>query len=251
MRQFFIPTDLYHRLQTGGAVTLPDDVRHHIYKVLRLRAGSEIVIGDGCGNRCRCRLDDAAGVRAVAANCAVAVPSPPITLLQSVPAADKFELVLQKNTELGVTAVVPLLSERSKFAKISVLERKRERWQRIMTEAARQSERAWLPQLAAAQPFDAAVMACTAAVKLLLWEEAVTPLTQALPRQAPTSLALLVGPEGGFSAAEAAMAEQAGFVAVGLGPRILRSETAAMALVAILQYVYGDLSRPPRGDGVV
>lgn len=245
MRRFFVDVPLAQ----AETVPLSAEVAHHI-KVLRLRCGTQILLSDGHGQCCHCQIDTlsaAGGQATVIKRWFEAETALPITLLQGLPAGDKFDLVLQKNTELGVTRFQPVVTERSQFAvPAAKIQRKMERWQRIVDEAARQSGRAWLPAVQPPQPLCAAARHCDAELKLLLWEDASQPLRVFLPARAPQSVAVLIGPEGGLSAQEVAQTTATGFVAVGLGPRILRTETAAMALVSILQFHYGDLDRLAR-----
>lgn len=245
MRRFFVP----HFSSVPGATTLPRDTSHHLKTVLRLREGMEIVVCDGAGGCCLCRIDhlDAKATRVQVLKSWQEVETAlSIQLLQGLPHSDKFDLILQKNTELGVARFVPLRCERCQFSLPPAKEaRKVERWRKIVTEAARQSGRSWLPQIESPQSLAQAVAECESELKLVLWEEAHTPLVEVLPSVPPASVAIVVGPEGGLSRQEIASAQAAGFVTVGLGPRILRTETAALALAAILQYQYGDLNLAP------
>ena len=109
---------------------------------------------------------------------------------------------------------------------------------------ARQCRRPRLPQLNEIQPLVKGLTDCHATLRLMLWEEENRPLAEALPKTPPHSVAILVGPEGGFSNAEAALARQHNFQPLRLGPRILRSETAGFSVASILQYLYGDLGHP-------
>ena len=155
---------------------------------------------------------------------------------------DKMEMILQKGTELGINSFSPVWSERSIPAATSGREtKKRQRWQRIVTEAARQSRRPILPCCDPPRPLEAVLDDCNAELKLMLWEEGSQPLSQILKTEPPRDVALLVGPEGGFSPQEAEMARSHGFLPVHLGARILRTETAGFAVSAVLQYLYGDL----------
>ncbi|MEZ4483640.1 MAG: RsmE family RNA methyltransferase [Syntrophotaleaceae bacterium] len=120
-------------------------------------------------------------------------------------------------------------------------EQRCQRWQRIVGEAARQSRRPLLPAVATPRPLIEALADCGEELRLMLWEDGSRPLAETLPTVAPASIALLVGPEGGFTTEEARTAAKTGFQPVHLGPRIMRSETAGFAVAAILQYHYGDL----------
>ena len=173
-------------------------------------------------------------------------PSPPITLYQALLKADRFEQVLQKCTELGVARFVPVVTER---CVPRVGERwaanRYARWRRIVTEAAEQSGRRRIPALEAAVGL---TDACDAAegVRIIPWEgERATGIRAALSeagREAMRSgVSVFVGPEGGLTADEIEDAKSRGIASVSLGPRVLRSETAAMAAVAAIQYELGEL----------
>jgi 16S rRNA (uracil1498-N3)-methyltransferase len=169
----------------------------------------------------------------------------PITLLQSLPKGRKFEWILQKGTELGVTDFWPLLTqhtvtrpnERSLRSKLA-------RWRRIVTEAAEQSRRAIVPQVHPPRTLHEAcgpIAPGTLALLLTVHAEAV-PLREALgAADAPCALRLYVGPEGGFSTVEVEMAREAGIVLVSLGSRILRAETAPIAALSAILYDLGEL----------
>ena len=241
MRRFFVPP---HSLQQHR-ISLEGDTLHHLSKVLRLTTGEEIILLDGCGNLCQCRIESLgrkSGEALVLRRWQESERVLPVQLLQSLPKGDKMELILQKGTELGVTGFVPVLAGRSTPRLVADREQSRQqRWERIIQEAARQCRRPILPRLAPAITLTEALSACTAELRLLPWEEESRPLASVLPQRPPASAAVLIGPEGGFSAVEAAQASAAGFVPVSLGPRILRSETAGFVVTTILQHHYGDL----------
>jgi 16S rRNA (uracil1498-N3)-methyltransferase len=239
MRRFFIPPQNL----LVDPVPLPEAIVHHLGAVLRLSAGEEILLLDGAGRLCRCRLESLsrrAGTARVLECWQQPESALPLRLLQGLPKGDKMDLVLQKGTELGLAAFTPVLAERS-IPSADRGEKRRQRWERIIREAAQQSRRAHLPRLDAVSPLTEALQGCGEALRLLLWEEESRPLAEVLPAAPPRDVAILVGPEGGWSAAEVVLARGAGFIPVGLGPRILRSETAGLAIAAILQYLYGDL----------
>ncbi len=248
MRQFFVPPAIL----SGDEVTLEGEVHHHLATVLRLKPGEEVLLLDGLGTLCHCRIDqlDRSGGRArVLERWQAQESSFPIQLLQALPKGDKMELVLQKGTELGIAAFTPVVAERSvAIPPRDRGEKRRQRWERIVLEAARQSRRPLLPRIDPPLPLSEALAACDAELRLMLWEQESHPLAAALPETPPKNAAILVGPEGGFATTEARAARAAGFVPVGLGPRILRSETAGFAVASILQYVYGDLGAAPERD---
>jgi 16S rRNA (uracil1498-N3)-methyltransferase len=240
-RQFFVPADAIQ----DGTVTLPEELANHVGTVLRLTTGDEIILLDGNGNHYRCRIESLgkrAGEARVYEQWLVEEQTIPIRLIQGLPKGDKMEMILQKGTELGINSFSPVWSERSIPAGTSGREaKKRQRWQRIVTEAARQSRRPILPCCDPPRPLEAVLDDCNAGLKLMLWEEGSQPLSQILKTEPPRDVALLVGPEGGFSPQEAEMARSHGFLPVHLGARILRTETAGFAVSAVLQYLYGDL----------
>ena len=157
-----------------------------------------------------------------------------------------MDLLVQKATELGVAEITPMETERSQgwLAKKGGKERQ-VRWERIAQEAARQCGRNRIPRVTQVAQFSQVVRqeVSPAAVRLIFWEEeARRGLKEVMTARGPVSeVHLLIGPEGGFSSAEATAALTAGFHIVSLGPRILRAETAAIAVVSLLQYEMGDL----------
>jgi 16S rRNA (uracil1498-N3)-methyltransferase len=242
--RFFLPADSLR----GDTIEIAGEAFHHLRTVLRLGAGDVVLLLDGLGGCCQARLTAVHRDRAVAAATArwtAAEHSCPLRLLQALPKGDRFELVLQKGTELGITVFQPLLSRRTvAHAEAS----RRRRWQRIVCEAARQSRRPRLPLLEPLGPLDEVLGKVEEPLKLVLWEESARPLREVLPPVPPAGVALLVGPEGGFTAEEVASVTSAGFVPVHLGPRILRTETAGLAVAAVLQFLFGDWDRAPRHD---
>jgi 16S rRNA (uracil1498-N3)-methyltransferase len=178
-----------------------------------------------------------------------AFPSPTessleIVLLQALPEKERMELIIQKTTELGVSAILPFQSERS----ISLKEReakqkKAHRWQQIAMKAVRQSRRAKVPYIGECRPFQEVLGGCGEdGMKILLWEKEGQNLKSVLRQPLTQKIYVMVGPEGGFTEEEVKWAKEKEFVPVKLGQRILRTETAAIAVVGILQYEWGDLN---------
>ena len=167
-----------------------------------------------------------------------------IEVYQALPEKERFELILQKLTEIGVARVVPYVSRRSvTLEERDAGQRKSHRWPEVILRAARQCRRAMLPELYPVVSWDAATcLASQADLKLMLFEgDAPWTLKEALNGTRPDRLALLIGPEGGFAPEEVEDARQMGFLPVSVGPRILRTETAAIVGAALLQYALGDL----------
>ena len=215
--------------------------------MLRMASGDKVELFNGSGQIATAILKDDYTVELVDV---VLRPSPQcsLTLIQGLPKGDKLELILQKGTELGVNNFYLTEMERSVGQLKSNRKQKRlERWQKIVQEAARQSRQYYLPQLTADISFGETLVAADGDLKLLLWEESTLPLDQVLPQAAPQRITVIVGPEGGISSSEATQAIAAGFQPVSLGPRILRTETAGLAIIAVLQYLYGDLASGQHG----
>ena len=243
--RFFVPPE---SLQSDQVV-ITGDPYHHLRKVLRVKPGAVILLLDGLGHCCEVQLEQMQPEQAttrVISRWQESDTTLPITLLQALPKGDKFDLILQKGTELGISYFQPLETEHAvpnlNAARLS----KRElRWQRIVNEAARQSRRTFLPEVKPLQRLAAVLDEPSDDLKLVLWEAGSNALSKVLPEQPPTGVTLLIGPEGGFSAAEIELITAAGFQAAHLGPRILRTETAGLAATPILQYLYGDWQCPP------
>ncbi len=232
-----------------GTVARIDDpeLARQIGRVLRLQPGDHILLLDGQGNAYTVALTEIgrAGVQGRVEQCArIAEPLTQLILYAALLRAERFEWVLQKGTELGISAFVPLQCERS-FNRDRVDERKMTRWSRIVREAAEQSCRGRLPIVAEPMPFEAAcVQATHADAALLLWEgEAAhlrTILRSETPFRIPSSISILSGPEGGLTYAELTTASERGIIPVSLGSRILRAETAPIAAVAAIFYELED-----------
>lgn len=173
---------------------------------------------------------------------------PPVNihLLQALPKRERLEWIIQKTTELGVYSIVPFESEKSiTLAEREAPQKKSHRWQHIAMKAAQQCRRPRIPEIHPLVTFcDALDLVQGSDLNLLLWErEPSQDLRTALTTvdSGPRTIALVVGPEGGFSPQELEIARQKGFISTRLGNRILRTETAAIAAIAILQYEVGDL----------
>jgi ribosomal protein L11 methyltransferase len=228
---------------TGDRITLDAAAHRHLIRVLRLSAGAAIRMFDGRGVEVDARIERVAKASlevSLGQRRRLSVPACDITLMQSAPRGERMDLIVQKTTELGVTRIVPVLTQ---HATMKPTPSRRRRWQTIAAEAARQSGRADVPVIEEALPLAAALarFASPEASRFLLWEdERSRPLFRAI---APgvRRVILLVGPEGGFAPAEVEACARAGFASVGLGPRILRSETAAIVAVALAQGAGGGL----------
>lgn len=245
-RRFVLPPEAF----TGDSATLSGDLYRYAVTVLRLSTGSRVLLSDGHGREYSgtiAAIERASALITIDAECpaTAAESGPRITLYQGLPKGDKIDLILQKCTELGATAIVPFMAERSVVRLTAAQAGQRlERWRRIVREASRQSQRSTVPDVFLAMDLDEALRPAGAhRVKLLLWEEEqatrLKDTLAALPL--PETVAVLVGPEGGFSPAEVATARENGFIPITLGRRILRTETAGLAIMAILQFYWGDI----------
>lgn len=245
-RRFMISS----RCISDGTALLGEEHYRHIVRVLRLAEGSPLTLVDeaGCEHAGTIeRIGDGQLSVTIRSSVAAAVTPgsvPAITLCQAIPKGEKIDLILQKGTELGVNqfwlfegcrSVVRLRAEQ--------IPAKLARWERIVAEAARQCGRNSVP---AVHWFPTAAAAAAAAqhdLRLLLHEEEqTTRLNEALAAVGhPGSILVAIGPEGGFDRTETARFVDSGFRSVTLGQRILRTETAAIAIVAVLQYIHGDI----------
>jgi len=221
-------------------VTLNQEQTRYLTRVLRLGAGDTLFLFDGRGGRCRAVISDT-NPKAVSLRCAAQVPVIPespvhITLLQGVPKGEKMDLIVQKASELGVHSVVPVMTERTQVQKGD----RTDRWRRVAEAAAAQCGRSTVPSLAPVAPLRNALEGGTGK-GVVFWEKASRPLSQCLHLKGLGELTILVGPEGGLTEREVTLAENAGLTRAGLGPRLLRTETAAIVSVALIQYLFGDL----------
>ena len=245
MRRFFISPGSI----ANGAIIVTGDLFRHIATVLRLKVGARLLLADGTGREFVGHIREIGAEQllfAVEDERLTPMPTaiPRITLYQGLPKGDKMELILQKGTELGIDEIVPFVAARSIPRIRGEREEKRlARWQRVAEEAARQSCRGSIPRIALADSLEEVLRLSRHSVKLLLWEkEQTNRLRQTLAGfTAPESVAILIGPEGGLSTEEAASAISGGFTPVSLGTRIVRTETAGFVMLAILQFLWGDI----------
>lgn len=247
MHRFFVPSSAIDK----GMVTLSGALVHQVAKVLRLVPGDRVLLLDNSGWCYEVELDRLEERRLTGVvrdkTLVTTEPRTKLTIYQGLLRAHRFEYVLQKGTEIGVVAFVPTLCERCIVEYIGAASRtKLERWQKIIVEAAEQSRRGKLPLLRPAVLFQQAC-AEVRGLSLIAWEDETAPSLRTVLRQAvakggrPFSLNLFVGPEGGFAPAEVEQARSYGILPVGLGPRILRAETAAAVASALILSELGDM----------
>lgn len=245
MRGFFLGDNPIH----GEIATIRGELYRHMARVLRLKAGCEVALTDAAGARF-CGVIGEVGTKELTVLIQARETAPEaaeglrITLYQGLPKGEKWDLILQKCTELGVSEVVGFDAARSVVKLRGERSAARlERCERIVQEAARQSGRRHAPGVQLGGSLKEVLHQAQHEVKLLLWEdEEKTRLGEVFAgHEAPASVAVVVGPEGGLSVEEVAAARDCGFVPVSLGQRILRTETAGLAMLAILQFHWGDM----------
>ena len=224
------------------SVALDAGAAHYLARVLRVSAGQQIVLFNGDGTDYVAEIGEAGRNRLelmVLSRLPARRESPlHITLVQAISRGERMDISIQKATELGVSAIKPVFSQRSEVRlKPEKLDRRMEHWRKVIVAACEQSGRAVVPDLL--PPVDVLVWArqSITAERLVLAPDAADPLVRALSGGA---VEVLVGPEGGFDEQEQEQVAALGVKPVSLGPRILRTETAGPAAVAILQSVAGD-----------
>jgi 16S rRNA (uracil1498-N3)-methyltransferase len=230
-RRFFVDS-----LQDGIAELRGEDARH-LTRVLRVEPGQRFEISDNQAAYLA-EIAEARGERVVfrvVEPIASAEMPARITLLAALFKFDRFEWMVEKATELGVERIVPIEAVRTEKGLFEASRKRADRWRRIAREASQQSRRTRMPEIEQSERFDRTIDR-PASFRCFLDEEKAPPILAALPqiRAARVSIAVLLGPEGGWTGAERESARMAGWIPVSLGPRILRAETAAAAALAIL-----------------
>jgi 16S rRNA (uracil1498-N3)-methyltransferase len=251
-RRFYAPPEAF--ASDGASVVLGREEARHLRDVLRLGRGQEVFVFDGEGREFRCRVDESGrdgAVLGVGGEVEPASPESPLQLTLGVALlkGEKLDLVVQKATELGVRRIVPVVTRLAdvRLRKGVETSRRAERLRRIALEACKQSGRARVPvidQPAAYESFVTSAPANAGEWRSLFAERSGANLAGAIEtlRARPNSVTALVGSEGGWTDEEIALARDAGWSVVTLGGRILRAETAAIAITALLQHAFGDLT---------
>lgn len=236
------------KIETSKRALLPEDELHHLLRVRRSQMGDTFVGLDGMGKVYLCSLEREKSqwygkILEMIEN--VEVSPLQLTLGQALIKKDKFEWVIQKATELGVSQIVPLLSTRTELKLTPEREvRRMHRWRKILIEAVKQCGCPRIPQLRNPTPLKEYLSESQDQVRLVLDENGGMPLNQLIEnKKDQLSYLVLIGPEGGWADQDRTLFEQYGVTPVHLGPRILRTETAPIAVLSILQYELGDLSR--------
>jgi 16S rRNA (uracil1498-N3)-methyltransferase len=237
----------------GATINLSREETHHLASVLRLKAGDQVFVFDGCGREYRCSiasLKNRCALLEIIEPLTNNVESPiNLTLGQALAKGEKFDLIVQKATELGTRRIVPLVTENAAVTlKDKQAEKRLERWRRISLEALKQSGRRTIVEIAAPVALSEFVseveLRPDASRALLVFSErGGVSIDEALKATARgVEVIALVGPEGGWSQAELELLSERGAKAVTLGPRVLRTETAAIVAVSLIQHALGDIS---------
>jgi 16S rRNA (uracil1498-N3)-methyltransferase len=240
-RRFYAPPSAF----ADQTVTLGTDEARHLRDVLRLQSDDEVYVFDGAGREFRCRVASVGRNEVELQIEAQVEPAKPESQLQlklcvALLKGEKFDLVVQKATELGVSEIVPLITRHADIhlRDASDAAKRVSRWQRIALEAAKQSGRAFVPEISAPVAFEALSVDGVGVMFSERRGDSLESLTQ-LP--APRAVTALVGSEGGWSDEEIESARARDFHVITLGGRILRAETAAIVITALLQHIFGDL----------
>jgi 16S rRNA (uracil1498-N3)-methyltransferase len=229
----------------NGVVTLDEQESRHLKTVLRLRQDDEVHVFDGDGSEYLCRVDLAASRRQTLSIVSQALPRSPesplkLTLASAMLKGDKFDLIVQKAVELGVTTLIPLSTHRCDV-KFGGAEKRLERWERIALDATKQCGRAKRMSVLPPMTFDDLLVSKKHSINILFAELGGSDLNGAAQAE-EDAVTAIVGPEGGWSDSELEKARHAGFSIVTLGGRILRAETASLVIAALLQHRLGDLN---------
>jgi len=247
LRRFFIE----EIMERDGSCVISGSEARHIRKVLRMDPGDRFILMDGKGSRFQAVITSAKH-KDLAVCLEKRLPEPPpspikTTLCQALLKSRPMDYMVQKTSELGVNRISPFSSERTvvRLEKDRSLSKMRH-WTNIAQNAAKQADRNAPAEISAISSFQELTrqFGCEEGLKLILWEEEDTKdLKEVLRRCDPARQFIgIVGPEGGFTGEEIRTAKEAGFISVSLGHRILRAETAAISLIGIVQYEWGDLS---------
>lgn len=242
MRRFFLSTPLSPVMQIQGGDA------YHLGKVLRMKPGDEVVLVGTDGQTCRAELTDIQPDKVEASLLEVLREhrEPPVNvyLAQGLTKNDKMDFIVQKAVELGVAGIIPLALEHSvvKYDETKK-ENRRQRWQKIAAEAAKQCQRMVIPEISPISSLQGLFEGLASDIEVIMLYEGQAPqgLKTVLQSCEISSYVLLIGPEGGFSSSEVEYCRLHGAKIVKLGPRILRTETAAVAAITALMYDLGDL----------
>lgn len=244
MERLYLPPEML----TEAELRLLPEQAHYLTRVLRLAPGAALRVFDGVSAEYEARILSARRgdvVLQIGAKIRQAATAPvSFTLAQGLPKSGKMEVILQKAVELGVFRLIPFLSRYGEARLPRDMDARLERWERIAQEACRQCERITLPRLEPPVDFEHLCERMETLETLMAYERADSSLRDCLRARPSPEVMLVIGPEGGFSEEEAQRAQACGARLVSLGPRVLRTETAGPALLAVLQQAWGDWDLP-------
>lgn len=247
MPKFFVKSS---EITSGKAIITGEDV-NHIKKVLRLSCNDNIIISDGQGNDYLANIEkiekDFISTVIISSQTSNTEPPIDVILFQGLPKSDKMEFIIQKSVELGVGKIVPVITERTVVRVDSKkdADNKVTRWQRISMEAAKQCNRGVIPHVEYPMTFEKALeFSGKADLKIIPYEKEKKDSIQMCieGKHSIKTVAVFIGPEGGFAEKEIEKAQHFGIKPVMLGPRILRTETAGIMVLSILMYELGDVN---------
>ena len=241
LTRIHVPTEL----AVDKEILLPSGSANHLVRVLRLREGAGLIVFDGCGHEFSAeivRIDGNKVTVRLSNQLSNKTESPlQINLIQGISRGERMDWTLQKATELGIHAISPVLTARSVVRlDDKQAEKKLEHWQAIVVGACEQSGRNTVPHLATPTTLNQ-YLTNTEPTGLRLVLSPTAPASLAGLTRSPTKVDILIGPEGGLDDAEVLLAERVGFMPVRLGPRVLRTETASVVALSVLQALWGDL----------
>lgn len=245
MPKFFIESGINEDMEIVGGDAV------HILKSLRMSVGDRLTICDGSGSDAECEIYEAGRdylkLKVLSRSLSLSEPNIEVNLYQCLPKGDKFDGVVRKSVELGVHSVTPVISSRViSRPDQKALAKKAERWNKISREAAGQSGRGIVPMVREALSFDLAVKEASLSDKdecilnIFFYECGGKPMSE-LNLAGIKTINIFIGPEGGYSPAEAKTAENTGFFTATLGNRILRTETAPVAALSVIMYITGNM----------
>lgn len=231
----------------GDSIVVTGDEAHHIIDVMRLKVGDDVVAFDGLGREYSAIIEVIGKkdltLRIKARHEGKAMGGLSITLIQAIPKSDRMDYIVEKSTELGTRVIAPVFTDRT----IAKWDSKKtaarlDRWKNIAMAASKQCGRSDIPDVREASIFDSALaIAADTDIKLIAaLSDRAKPLKEVLAGRRAKSAAIAIGPEGDFTAREVRTAEDAGFIPVSLGQLVLRSDTAGLAVISILNYEYGN-----------
>lgn len=244
MQKFFVDRE---NINDSKVIITGDDIKH-ITKVLRKGIGDVLTVSDGHGMEYEVKIAqmDKGKIHAdIIQKIQSQMQTLEITLYQALPKSDKMDTIIQKCTELGIAKIVPYISE---YTVVTIddkkFDKKLERWRKIALEACKQCGRPIMPEIAQIHGFDNLLNEINSYdLSILAYEKENSSIKKLLSQSSSSKkIAVIVGPEGGFSSEEVRKITNHGAKSVGLGPRILRTETAGMAILCIIMYELGDMA---------